>query len=59
MIMEQVLLAMDFLTIKKIMHRDIKLDNILIQSINDNSEYEIRIADFGLAIFTENNEKQM
>jgi serine/threonine protein kinase len=59
MIMEQVLLAMDFLTIKKIIHRDIKLDNILIQSINDNSEYEIRIADFGLAIFTENNEKQM
>jgi serine/threonine protein kinase len=30
MIMEQVLLAMDFLTIKKIIHRDIKLDNILL-----------------------------
>lgn len=35
MIMEQVLLAMDFLTIKKIIHRDIKLDNILIRSIED------------------------
>ena len=30
MIMEQVLLAMDFFTIKKIVHRDIKLENILI-----------------------------
>lgn len=58
MIMEQVLLAMDFLTIKKIIHRDIKLDNILIRSIEDKTEYEIRIADFGLAIFTPKNELQ-
>jgi len=56
--MEQVLLAMDFLTIKKIIHRDIKLDNILIRSIEDKTEYEIRIADFGLAIFTPKNELQ-
>jgi serine/threonine protein kinase len=47
---------MDFLTIKKIIHRDIKLDNILIRSIEDNKEYEIRLADFGLSIFTPNNE---
>jgi serine/threonine protein kinase len=31
MIMEQLLLALDFFTIKKIVHRDIKLDNILIK----------------------------
>jgi serine/threonine protein kinase len=47
---------MDFLSIKKIVHRDIKLDNILINSIQDNMEYEIRIADFGLAVFTPNDE---
>jgi serine/threonine-protein kinase CHEK2 len=56
MIMEQVLLALDFFTIKKIVHRDIKLDNILIKSIENKTEYEIRIADFGLAIFTPKNE---
>jgi len=29
--MEQILLALDFFTIKNIVHRDIKLDNILIK----------------------------
>ncbi len=38
------------------MHRDIKLENILIKSIEDKIEYEVRIADFGLAVFTPNNE---
>ena len=56
MIMEQTLLALDFFTIKKIVHRDIKLDNILIRSIADYNEYEVRIADFGLAQFTPKNE---
>jgi serine/threonine protein kinase len=37
-------------------HRDIKLENILIKSIEDKIEYEVRIADFGLAVFTPNNE---
>jgi serine/threonine protein kinase len=55
-IMEQVLLALDFLTIKKIVHRDIKLENILIKSIEDNTEHEVRIADFGLAMFTPQDE---
>ena len=36
-IMEQILLAMDFFVIKKIVHRDIKLDNILVKSIEDNT----------------------
>lgn len=39
MIMEQILLALDYLTIKKIIHRDIKLDNILIKSIEDKTEF--------------------
>ncbi len=50
--MEQALLAMDYFTIKRIVHRDIKLDNILVKSIEDKTEYEVRIADFGLAVFT-------
>ncbi len=50
---------MDFFTIKKIVHRDIKLENILVKSIEDSSEYEVRIADFGLAVFTPKNEPLM
>ncbi len=52
-IIEQMLLALDFLQRKKVVHRDIKPDNVLINSIEDQSEYEIRIADFGFAVFTE------
>lgn len=46
------MLALDFFSRKKVVHRDIKMDNILISSIEDRSEYEIRVADFGLAVFT-------
>lgn len=55
-IMEQVLLALDFLMIKKIVHRDIKLENILIKSIEDKTAHEVRIADFGLAVLTPHDE---
>ncbi len=55
-IMEQMLLALDFFHKKKIIHRDVKLDNILITKIEDQTTYEIRIADFGLATFTPNDE---
>lgn len=51
-ILEQILLALDFFQKKKIIHRDIKLDNILIKSIEDEKEFEIRVADFGLSTFT-------
>ena len=54
--MEQLLLALDFFERKKIVHKDIKLENILINEIADKTEHEIRIADFGLASFTPNNE---
>jgi serine/threonine protein kinase len=46
------LLALDFFQHKKIVHRDIKMENILISSVEEKTEYEIRVADFGLAVFT-------
>ena len=54
--MAQLLLALDFFQKKKIIHRDIKLDNILISQIEEETHYEIRIADFGLAAFTPQDE---
>jgi serine/threonine protein kinase len=47
---------MDFFEQKKIVHRDIKPDNILIKAIEDKVEYEIKVADLGLAAFTYNDE---
>lgn len=56
--MEQILLTLDYFKNKKIVHRDIKLDNILIKQIEDGSNnYEVRVADFGLACFNPKDEK--
>jgi serine/threonine protein kinase len=49
-IMEQALLALDFIHKKGIVHRDIKLENILINNKSE-GEYDVKIADFGMATF--------
>lgn len=53
LIMEQILLALDFFQKKRIVHRDIKPDNILINQIRDKGKnYEVKVADLGLAVQT-------
>ncbi|TNV85659.1 hypothetical protein FGO68_gene1132 [Halteria grandinella] len=49
-VMGQLLLTLDFIHKRGIIHRDIKLDNILINKIEE-QEYNVKIADFGLATF--------
>ena len=42
------MLALDYLHYHNVIHRDIKLDNILINKIEE-GELKVKIADFGLA----------
>ena len=54
--MAQLLLAVNFIHKKGIVHRDLKLDNILLNS-STQGNFDVRIADFGLASTLKENSK--
>ena len=54
--MEQLLLTIDFMHKRDMVHRDIKLDNILVKKIEDEESFDVKVADFGLARFMPNED---
>ena len=53
-LMKNLVSALAHMHEKGVMHRDIKPDNILLESIKN--DYDVRIADFGLATLINENE---
>ncbi|CAD8139364.1 unnamed protein product [Paramecium octaurelia] len=51
LIMFKIFDALEYLHTKNIMHRDIKLENIILKDKSEN--FDLKIADFGLASYTE------
>ena len=41
-----------------IVHRDVKLDNILVKKIEDVDSFDVKVADFGLARFMPNEKTE-
>jgi len=51
-IFRRIIMGIQYLHIKKIAHRDIKLDNIMV-----NENYDVKIIDFGFSLFTQPGKK--
>lgn len=47
--MTQLLLTVNYMHKCGIMHRDLKIENVLINKINED-DYDVKVADFGLAV---------
>lgn len=54
----QLLLSADFMNLKNVIHRDLKPDNILLNSKNQ-AIHDVRIADLGFAIYVKEESKNM
>ena len=53
------MLTIDFMHSKNVIHRDLKLDNVLINMIApDSGDINVKIADFGLACLTNPNPRE-
>ncbi|TNV83072.1 hypothetical protein FGO68_gene7867 [Halteria grandinella] len=58
LIMTQLLLTVNFIHQMGIVHRDIKLENVLIDQVSENI-YDVKIADFGLACLLPQNGQKL
>lgn len=57
-IIYQVLLAINHIHKLKIMHRDLKLENILVTKVEEDGLYRIKLCDFGTSHLFKDGEKQ-